>query len=89
MLVYIRQVVGRKLIGLILTPLLSALLIAVNAYLPAGAQLTPENITHIITWIIGLAAVCIGAQGASDVVNGSPGNPKNIVTLHQKSLSGQ
>jgi hypothetical protein len=73
---WLRTVVGRKLIALILTPVLSGLLIALNAFLPEGAKLSPEQITHIIEWIIGLAASFIVAQGAADAVHGSPGNPK-------------
>ncbi len=73
---WLRTVVGRKLIALILTPVLSGLLIALNAILPEGAKLTPEQITQIIEYFIGLVALVIAAQGAADTVHGSPGNPK-------------
>lgn len=72
---WIRKVVGRKLISVILTPILTALLVALNSLLPDGARLAPEQMTQIVEYIIGLVAAFVVTQGIADAKNGSPGNP--------------
>lgn len=90
---WIKTTLGRKLIGFILTPILSAILISINAVLPEGARLTPEQMTNIIQYIIALAGTTIVGQSAADVVNGSPSRPKpgtdaNPITANTVSNNG-
>jgi len=75
MLSKLRTFIGRKLIAVILTPILMGGLVAVNAFLPEGAKFTPEQMTNIVEYIIGLVAAFVITQGVADVKNGSPGNP--------------
>jgi hypothetical protein len=64
----VRGTVGRKLMALILTPILTSALVALNAALPAGNQLSPEQITNVVEYIIALAGTFIFAQGTVDAL---------------------
>jgi hypothetical protein len=75
----LRSLIGRKLLSVILTPILTAGLIAVNAMIPEGSRLAPADMTKIVEYIIGLVAAFVVTQGAADVKNGTPGNPSASV----------
>ncbi len=63
----IRGTIGRKLMALILTPILTAAFVAVNAMLPEGGRLNSDQVGTIVSYLIGLAAAFIFGQAAADV----------------------
>ena len=67
----LKTFVGRKLASVILGPVLTALLVAGNAFLPETARLSNDQVTEIVTWILGTIVAFIAAQGAHDVKKGS------------------
>ena len=68
LLTKLRETVGRKLGSLIVGPILSSLIMAVNALLPPAAQLTADQVANVVQWIIGTVVIFIAAQGTVDAV---------------------
>lgn len=80
MLALLRSTIGRKLIALFITPILTGILVAVNAVLPEGSRFTPEQMKEIVTYMIGLIAGFIAMQGTVDTVNAVK-MPKPVVPI--------
>lgn len=78
---------GRKLIGAILAPLLSALFLALNNLLLAkiGTALTDEQVTTIIQWILGVVGTAIAGQGVADTVSAKQGTYRLDGSVETKS----
>ncbi len=84
MLALLRSTIGRKLMALFITPILTGILVAVNAVLPEGSRFTPEQMKEIVTYLIGLIAGFIAMQGTVDVVAAgkkpaAPIAPTNVI----------
>ena len=69
----LRGTIGRKLLALIATPILTAGFIFINSLLPEGGRLNQDQITQIVIYLIGLAAAFIFGQTAADVVSKNSG----------------
>lgn len=76
MIKWIQSVLGRKLLGFIIAPMVIAVFTFINQFLPVGSQFTPDQMTAIIEKILEALMVFLAGQSAADVINGTPSRPK-------------
>lgn len=82
----IKGFLSKKLMAVILTPVLTAILIAVNGILPT--PLSQEEITKIVTYLIGLIAAYVLGQSGVDAVKANNTTPNATQTTTTTNSTG-
>lgn len=85
---WIRTELGRKIVSVILGPILSSMFAVINSFLPEAARLTPDQVKGVIDFIMGSIIAVVVAQGYADAKNGSPGRPVPTTVTNKTTGEG-
>jgi len=63
-----KKYLSRKFLLAVMTPIFVTIFNIINGFLPDGTQLSPDQVSSAISWIVSAIITAIGAQGVVDAV---------------------